>query len=302
MPRIAANDIDIEYDTFGQPDRPAVLLIMGLGMQLVAWPEDFCRALADAGFYVIRYDNRDVGLSTHMHHHGRPRLSWHMFRRAIGLPLRPRYTLDDMAADAIGLLDALQLRQAHLVGVSMGGMIAQIIATRWPERVLTLASIMSTSGAPGLPGPTPQAQTALLRRPPRAYYRPERRDDLVRFLQDTFHMLNSPGFPIDATLQRQRIRQGLDRALNPVGTLRQILAVAAAPDRSAALAGIRTPTLVVHGLDDPLLPVACGRDTAAKIPAARLVEVPGMAHDLSPGVCEQLLRHLVPHLRQARAA
>ncbi|GAA5785545.1 alpha/beta fold hydrolase [Chitiniphilus shinanonensis] len=302
MPRVNANQIEIEYETFGPPERPAVLLIMGLGMQLVAWPEDFCRALADAGFHVIRYDNRDVGLSSHLNHLGRPRLPWQMLKRALGLPLRPHYTLDDMTEDAVGLLDALGIRHAHVVGVSMGGMIAQLLAARWPERVLTLSSVMSSSGAPGLPGPTPAAQAALLRRPPRGFYRPERREDLVSFLQDTFHMLNSPGFPIDPALQRQRIREGLDRALNPVGSLRQIMAVAAAPDRSAMLAAIGAPTLVVHGLDDPLLPVACGRDTAAKIPGARLVEVPGMAHDLSPGVCDTLLQLLVPHLRREEAA
>jgi pimeloyl-ACP methyl ester carboxylesterase len=302
MPKVRANGIDIEYESLGDPSRPAVILIMGLGMQLVAWPDDFCQALADAGYRVIRFDNRDIGLSSHLDHLRTPSLPWFMIRHKLGFPVRAPYTLDDMAADTVGLMDALGIAKAHIVGVSMGGMIAQVVAGRFPERVLSLASIMSTTGARGLPGPTPAARNALLRRPPRGAYSPEHRDALVRHFVGVYKAIGSPGYPMTQEDMEIRIRRGLDRSIHPIGFIRQIMAIGASPDRSPMLRGIDKPALVVHGVDDPLVPIACGRDTAAKIPGATLVEVPGMGHDLAPGVCDRLLQALVSSTLSAKSA
>lgn len=295
MTQVAANHIQIEYETFGDPSNPAVLLIMGLGMQLLGWPEDFCRALAAHGYFVIRFDNRDIGLSSHLDHLGKPKLLWAALKHKLRLPIRPLYSLADMARDSLGLLDALHIQQAHVVGASMGGMIAQLVAVQAPQRVLTLTSIMSTTGAAGLPGPTKAAQTALLRVTPARLYQPAQREALIDFLQENWQVLHSPGFETPRDMQRERMRRSLDRSIHPQGVLRQLLAVAAGPDRSPQLARITTPTLVVHGTDDPLVPIACGRDTARKIPGARFEEIPGMAHDLPPGVCARLVPLLAAH-------
>ena len=299
MPRAHSNQIELEYQTFGLPDNPPVLLIMGLGMQLLGWPDDFCANLARAGYYVIRYDNRDVGLSTKLEHAGRPPLLLNMLRHSLGLRIPAPYTLDDMAADAMGLLDALQIPKAHIVGVSMGGMIAQLVVTHAPERALSLTSIMSSTSAPGLPGPTVAARACLTRRPPRKAYLPEQREMLVQFMLNNLRVLQSPGFPTPDELAAERIRASLDRSMYPAGVLRQLLAVVSAPDRSSLLAAIETPTLVIHGVNDPLIPVAAGKDTADKIPGAQFVPVHGMAHDLAPGVCARLEALLVPHFAAA---
>ncbi|GGP17907.1 alpha/beta fold hydrolase [Silvimonas iriomotensis] len=301
MPQIRANKIAIEYETFGQPDRPAVLLIMGLGMQLLGWPEDFCQALANQGYYVIRFDNRDIGLSSHMDCCGKPNLMWAAMKHKLGLPLKPPYSLADMADDAIGLMDVLGLPRAHVVGASMGGMIAQIVASKAPDRVISLTSIMSSSGAPGLPGPNAAAQAALLKRAAPSLYRPQHREALIDFLHQNWQVLHSPGFPTPEIVQRERIRRSLDRAIYPQGVVRQLMAVVAGPDRSALLGKLTVPSYVIHGTDDPLIPLACGQDTASKIPGARFEEVPGMAHDLAPGVCALLLDRLPPHFEAAAA-
>ena len=299
MPRAQSNQIELEYQAFGLPSNPPVLLVMGLGMQLLGWPEDFCQNLARAGYYVIRFDNRDVGLSTRLEQLGRPPLLLNMLRHSLGLRIPAPYTLDDMAADALGLLDALGIPRAHIVGASMGGMIAQLIVTHAPERALSLTSIMSTSSAPGLPGPTVAARACLTRRPPRRAYLPEQREVLVQFMLSNLRVLQSPGFPTPDEMAAERIRTSVGRALYPAGVLRQLLAVVSAPDRSGLLASITTPTLVIHGVDDPLIPIAAGRDTADKISGARFVAVHGMAHDLAPGVCARLEELLIPHWSEA---
>ncbi len=301
MPQIRVNKIAIEYETFGLPENPPVLLIMGLGMQLLGWPEDFCQVLANQGYFVIRFDNRDIGLSSHMECCGKPHLAWAIMKHKLGLPIKPPYSLADMADDAIGLLDVLGLPTAHVVGASMGGMIAQIVASKVPDRVLSLTSIMSSSSAPGLPGPNAAAQAAILKRAPHSLYRPQHREALIDFLHQNWQILHSPGFPTPEVVQRERIRRSLDRAIYPQGVLRQLMAVVAGPDRSALLGKLKVPTLVVHGTDDPLIPLACGQDTARKIPGARFEEIPGMAHDLAPGVCSLLLDRLPPHFEAAAA-
>lgn len=300
MPKIHANNLHIEYEFFGDPAHPTVLLVMGLGMQLVGWPDDFCQDLANSGYRVLRFDNRDIGLSSHLDHLGKPNLIWGLLKRRIGLPIRAPYSLADMAQDAVALLDALQIEQAHVVGASMGGMIAQLVAGMAPQKVLTLTSIMSSSGAPGLPGPTPRAQAALLKRPPKSAYHPAQRDRLVEHYLNNSRVIRSPAFPMSEDARRARIRRGLDRSIHPEGVLRQLLAIAQGPDRSPILQQIRQPTLVIHGKQDPLVPIDCGRDTARKIPGARLLEIDGMGHDLPPGVCQLLVDALVPHFRSVR--
>ncbi|AOY02089.1 alpha/beta fold hydrolase [Jeongeupia sp. USM3] len=299
MSQVSANGLQIEYERFGDPDAPAIVLVMGLGMQLIGWPDEFCQRLADAGFQVIRFDNRDIGLSSWLDHLGAPSLPWNLLKRRMGLAISAPYALDDMATDTLALMDALGLETAHIAGVSMGGMIAQLVAARAPQRVLSLASIMSTSGAAGLPGPTRAALAALIRRPPRNAYAEENRAAMIEWMMRNFAVIQSPGFPTPPEQQRARLHRSLARAVHPAGALRQLFAVAAAPDRSPLLATIRVPSLIIHGSHDPLIPPACGRDCAAKIPDARLVEVDGMGHDMAPGVCARLLELLPPHFHAA---
>lgn len=296
--RVLANGIHVEVEDTGadgsQAGRPVVLLIMGLGMQLVAWPTEFVQALVDAGFRVIRFDNRDIGLSQHFDHLGVPNVLWESMKHGMGLAVTAPYTVHDMAGDATGVLDALHIEQAHIVGVSMGGMVAQRIALSAPQRVLSLASIMSSSGARYLPGPKPHVLRALLGRP-------ERRDEraIVDHYVRLFKVIGSPGYPLDDAALRERILEAARRSYHPVGTLRQMVAIAADTRRADELLRIRTRTLVLHGLDDPLVPVACGHDTARRIPRAGFVTIEGMGHDLPPGVVERLLEHLVAHMRAA---
>jgi len=295
--KIRANGIDIEVEDTGadgrQAGRPAVLLIMGLGMQLVAWPPALVQALVDAGFRVIRFDNRDIGLSQHFDHLGVPNLLWEMVKLRLGMSVRAPYTLHDMALDAVGLLDVLGVERAHIVGVSMGGMIAQRVALAAPERCLSLASIMSTSGARGLPEPRAPVLRALLGRPASPG-----RDGVVAHYMKLLRVIGSPAYPITDDELRERIMAAVQRNHHPAGTVRQLAAVAADTGRRAAELGrLRLPTLVLHGKDDPLVPYPCGVDTAQRIPGARLVGIGGMGHDLAPGVVQRLLEPLVPHLQ-----
>ena len=298
--KIRANGIDIEVEDTGAgtPDapRPVVLLIMGLGMQLVAWPPELVQALVDAGYRVVLHDNRDVGLSHRFEALGKPNLIWQSIKYKMGLTPRAPYSLGDMAADSLGVLDALKIEAAHVVGASMGGMIAQRIALLAPQRTLSLTSIMSTSGAKGLPPPRPEVVRALLKRP--ADHRPQAvADHYVKL----FQVIGSPGFSTPEPELRERILKGVERGFYPVGTMRQMLAIMADVTRAAQLGRIRVPTLVVHGKADPLLPYPCGEDTARRIADAQLVGIEGMGHDLPPGVLERLLPPLLAHLHRADA-
>lgn len=298
--KIKANGIEIELEDTGadggQADRPVVLLIMGLGMQLVHWPPAFVSALVDAGFRVIRFDNRDVGLSTHLDHLGVPNLVWAGLQHKLGFSPRAPYTLHDMAQDALAVLDARGVARAHVVGVSMGGMIAQRLALAAPQRVASLTSIMSSSGARGLPSADPRIVKTLLSRPASAA--PQ---DVLDHYVRLFTAIGSPDFRVPEAEMRDRILAGISRSYRPVGTMRQLLAVVADDQRARELPRIACPTLVLHGHADLLVPFACGEDTAQRIPGARLVGIPGMGHDLPPGVVTQLLSHLIPHLDGARA-
>ena len=299
--KIKANGIDIEIEDTG-PDasgqqRPAVLLIMGLGMQLVAWPPAMVQALVDAGFRVIRMDNRDIGLSQKFDHLGKPNLVWASIKYKLGLTVKSPYSLHDMAADALAVLDALQVDKAHVVGVSMGGMIAQRVALAAPARVLSLTSIMSSSGARGLPQAEPGVMRVLLSRPAGSDA-----DSVINHYVRLFKAIGSPGFPVDDNELRERIALAVKRSFHPAGVLRQMAAIVADSRRATELAGLRVSTLVVHGKADPLVPFACGEDTAKRIPGASLVGIDGMGHDLPSGVVERVLAPLIPHLQTGRVA
>lgn len=294
--KIKANGIDIEVQDSGPVasgvSRPVVLLIMGLGMQLVAWPQEMIQALVDAGYRVICHDNRDVGLSQRLEALGKPHLLWQSLRYKLGLTPKAPYSLSDMAADSLAVLDALGVQCAHVLGVSMGGMIAQRLALAAPQRVLSLCSVMSSSGAKGLPQARPEVIRAMLQRP-----RSDSAQAVTEHYVHLFKVIGSPGFATPESTMRERIALGISRGYYPVGTLRQMLAVLADVDRAQQLARIKLPTLVVHGKADPLLPLAHGENTARRIAGAKLVVVEGMGHDLAPGVVQQLLAAWLPHLK-----
>jgi pimeloyl-ACP methyl ester carboxylesterase len=290
MPQVTANGALFEVETIGQRSNPALLLIMGLGMQLASWPDEFCIALADAGYFVIRFDNRDSGLSVKTT--SRVNMLSATLRYLLHLRVPAAYKLDDMAADSIGILDALGIEAAHVLGASMGGMIAQQIAAKYPNRVLSLISIMSSSGARNLPRPTPAASRVLLSRPPRRANFAKVVDHYVHL----FDVIGSPGFRMPEAELRPRLEKVLQRAYYPGGAARQLLAIVASGDRSHDLAKIRAPTLVIHGADDPLVRVAAGKDTAAKIQNAKLLVVPGMGHDLAAGLIPILTKAITKHL------
>ncbi|KIF82558.1 alpha/beta fold hydrolase [Noviherbaspirillum autotrophicum] len=293
MPIIATNGINLSYDIQGDPAGEPILLIAGLGLQLISWSDAFCRGLTEQGFRVIRFDNRDCGLSTKMDHFGKPHLPTVFFHSLFHLPLLNGYTLYDMAKDATGLLDELGIGKAHIVGASMGGMIAQIVAATSPHRTLTLTSIMSTSGRPGLPGPTLAAHNALFSSPDN----PRDINSVIDYFVKMFRVIGSPGHPTPEAELRRRVAQSVRRNVCPGGSARQIMAVAASGDRVALLRTIKAPSLVIHGSDDPLVPIACGRDTARWIPNATMHEIEGMGHDFPPALDAVLSDLIGAHCR-----
>ncbi len=292
--KVKANGIDIEVEDTGAgsgAERPVVLLIMGLGMQLVAWPPAVVQLLSDAGYRVIRFDNRDIGLSQHFDHLGTPNIVWAGIKHRLGWNIKAPYSLSDMAADSIGVLDALGVARAHVVGVSMGGMIAQRVALAAPDRVQSLTSIMSSSGARALPQADSKVMRVLFSRPANSS-----RDAIVAHYVRLYKAIGSPGFPTDEAELTRRIAVGVDRSFHPSGTLRQMVAIAADTTRAQELARINKPTLVLHGHADPLVPLAHGKDTAQRIPGALFAGIEGMGHDLAAGVVERLLPHMAPFL------
>ncbi len=296
--KVKANGIDIEVHDSGTgalDTRPVVLLIMGLGMQLVAWPPAVLQGLNDAGYRVIRFDNRDIGLSQQLDHLGTPNMLWAGLKHRMGWRIRPPYTLHDMAADSVGVLDALQVAKAHLVGVSMGGMIAQRVALAAPERIASLTSIMSSSGARDLPRADPRLMRILFSRPANGS-----RDAIVAHYVRLYQAIGSPGFPTDEAERVQRIGLAVDRNYHPSGVVRQMAAIAADSTRADELAQLRKPTLVLHGHADPLVPLAHGQDTARRIPGAQFAGIEGMGHDLAPGVVDRLMAHLAQFLLAQR--
>jgi len=273
--RVKANGLWLEVDDAGPRNAPAVLLIMGLGMQLTAWPDEFVAMLVARGFRVVRFDNRDIGLSEGFDHAGVPNLTLGALRYSLRLPLAAPYGVRDMAEDARGVLDALGIVRAHVCGASLGGMIAQHLAAAHPERVESLTLMMTTSGSRRLPGPTLRARAALLSRP-----RGTSLEARIQHSMFVFTTIGSPGFRPDPARFRERIAAGFARSYRPAGSPRQLLAVAADVDRTPLLARIAAPTQVIHGVHDPLVHVASGRDLVARIPGAVGDFIDGMGHDL----------------------
>lgn len=284
MPNLTANGIHLEYDEFGDRSASPLLLIMGLGAQMILWRDDFCAELANRGHRVIRFDNRDVGKSTWLDHLGTPdvlsAVSAALMRQPIsGAP----YSLRDMAADAAGLLDALDIHAAHVIGASMGGMIAQTLAIEHPNRVRSLTSIMSSTGNPDLPQPKPEAMTALLSP------QPDTREAAIERGIMVFRTIGSPGFPFDEVEIRALATLSWERGYNPAGVMRQLVAILSSGNRKEALAGIQVPSLVIHGKEDPLIPVEAGVDTAAAIGHAKLELIDGMGHDMPRPIWPRLI-------------
>jgi pimeloyl-ACP methyl ester carboxylesterase len=284
-------DVELAYETFGVPDRPAMLLVMGLATQMLGWRSAFCEQLAERGFFVIRYDNRDVGRSTKFASH-RPPTMGQLLRRD---PRAAAYTLADMADDGVGLLDRLGIDRAHVAGASMGGMIAQTIAFRHPERVLSLVSIMSNTGARRNGQPALGMYRVLLKRAPRD------REGYIAHNMEVFARIGSPGFPRDEDELRATAASSYDRGHDPAGAGRQLAAILASGDRTADLARIAVPTLVIHGTKDRLVAPSGGRATAKAIPGAKLVTVDGMGHDLPRGAWPQVIDAIAENAARAGA-
>jgi pimeloyl-ACP methyl ester carboxylesterase len=290
LPRCHANGIEIEYDAFGSPTDPAMLLIMGLSMQLTGWEPGFCTRLADRGFHVIRFDNRDMGLSTYFDEAGVPDVGAVLG----GDHSQVAYLLADLADDAAGLLTALGIEAAHAVGVSMGGMILQELLLRHPDRLLTACSIMSTTGAGDVGQPSPAAIAALLTPAP------TNREEAIAKGVASWRVFESPAYPHPEEYLREHEAAFYDRAFHPAGSARQLAAILASPDRTPGLKAVDTPTLVIHGEADPLVNISGGRATAAAIPDAELRTYPGMGHDLPPELWDSFVEEITKNTARAR--
>lgn len=297
MPDIQANGIQIHYDDQGNPDDPVMLLIMGFGAQMTLWPQEFIDAMVQRGFRVIRYDNRDVGLSEKLDGVKAPGLLKLTIYNKLGLTPKVPYSLADMAADGIGLLDALGIKQAHIVGASMGGMIGQHLAATYPERVLSFTQVFSTTGNPKLPPARKEAIRALISRP-----KSETEDALVDHGVMIARTIGSPDYPAPEDRLRERARANIRRSYYPQGATRHLSAIASDGDRRAMLRGITVPTLVLHGEADPLVPCEGGRDTADCIPGATIKTVPGWGHDLPLELLDDLSDTIADHARSVTAA
>ncbi len=267
--RVKVGEVELVYETIGDPGNPTLLLVMGLGMQLIHWDLELCEGLAERGFQVIRFDNRDAGLSTKI-----DAPVPNVMRAMAGLRIEAPYLLSDMADDSFGLLDQLGIERAHVAGVSMGGMIAQTMAIRQPERVLSLGSMMSTTGDRRVGTPKLRVWSVMMRRAP------EDRDAYIKYFVRVFRMIGSPDYRLDEADMRERAAATYDRCHNPAGTARQLGAILSSGSRTAALQRLDVPTVVIHGERDPLIPFRAGVATAKAIPRAELLAFPGMGHDL----------------------
>ena len=292
--QIVANGIGIELDDQGPAGAEPLLLIMGLGMQLIGWPDELVQLLVSRGFRVIRHDNRDVGLSQGFDHLGVPNLPVAAMRHALRLQVHAPYRIGDMADDALGVLDALGIAQAHVCGASMGGMIAQHLAARHPQRVKSLTLLMTTSGSRRLPQAPWSVQKVLMSRPDGSDA-----EAVVAHLLNVMSVIGSPAYPPEPARLQRRLRQSVQRAWRPAGTARQLAAVAADGDRTTLLLGIKSPTLVIHGEADPMVPVAAGRDLAQRIAGAQSDFIPGMGHDLPLQLLPRLADGITANARRA---
>lgn len=297
MTQIQANGITLEYDEHGDPAAPPILLVMGLGAQMTLWPAELVEALVERGFRVIRYDNRDIGLSQKFEGAKAPGMVRLLLLSRFGFKPRVPYTLADMAADGIGLLDALGIAKAHIVGASMGGMIAQHMAFSHPERVLSLTSIMSTTGNRKLPSGSKEAIGVLTKRPASMD-----EEVLVEHGLKVARTIGSPGYRLEDDKVRERTRALIKRSFYPAGLPRQFAAIVADGDRRERLRSVKAPTLVIHGEADPLVPLTGGEDTARTIAGARLTIIPGMGHDLPLALVDEIADAVAAHARAAAGA
>jgi len=296
MPTVTTSNtgITLFYEDHGSPDAAVILLVMGLGAQLTLWPDELVEALVGEGFRVIRYDNRDIGLSQKMEGQRAPSPAMQVLRKKIGFPAKVPYTLKDMADDGIGLMDALGIARAHVVGASMGGMIAQLMAVHHADRLASLTSIMSTTGSGRLPQAEKHAIDALT-----APLKALDEETVVAHGLNIARNIGSPGYPFDPEVQREKVLKGVRRSVYPAGLPRQLAAIIDDGDRTSRLAGVRVPTLVMHGEADPLVKLAGGEATAAAIPGARLVTFPGWGHDLPLALVDRIASEIAGHARAA---
>ncbi len=292
---VRANGIDLCYEIFGDPAAEPMIMIMGLGAQMIQWDDDLCRLLAARGFRVIRFDNRDIGKSGKLSGGKRLTAMELLKLRFLKIPVQAPYRLRDMAEDTIGLMDALGIKSAHLVGASMGGMIAQEIAISFPQRVRSLTSIMSTTGNPKVPPATREAMAILMAPPPTT------RDEFLARFAKTWKVLRVGSFPEDEALDRARAERTFERGLNPAGAGRQLRAVLASGSRKERLHAVKAPTLVIHGTVDPLVRPEGGKDTATSIPGAKLLMIEGMGHALPIPMWPQIIDAIDQHAHAASA-
>ncbi|MCK0129498.1 alpha/beta hydrolase [Erythrobacter sp. F6033] len=294
MPTIITPNTGIElfYEDNGNPDHEPILLVMGLGAQMVLWPDEFVEALVGEGYRVIRFDNRDIGLSQKMEGAKAPGLKMQVLRKMIGFPARVPYTLAEMADDAAGLLDALKIDRAHVVGASMGGMIVQLMGINHADKLLSLTSIMSTTGNPKVPQADKQAMEALI-----APLTSLEEQDLLAHGINVQQSIGSPGYPADPKRREEKVLKAIRRSVYPPGLPRQLAAIIDDGDRRERLKNVTTPTLVLHGEDDPLVKLEGGQDTAAHIPGAKLVTIPGWGHDIPVELIGRVTQEIVDHVK-----
>lgn len=295
MPSVEANGLLFEVELAGPADAPVVLLVMGLGMQKTAWPATLLAALHKGGFRTLIFDQRDTGLSSKIDAAGRPNIIWASIKQRLGMTVRAPYRIADMAADAMAIAKALGIERYHLVGASMGGMIGQHLAASAPPGLLSLCLIMSTSGAPGLPSARRDVMRVMMQKMPDN----ANEDALVARYVNIFKVIGSPDFPTPDAVLEARARISVRRNSSSDGTLRHMLSILVDGDRSALLENIKVATLVVHGVADPLLPLACGEDLARKIAHARLLTIPGMGHDFPDALMPMLAENLIEHFNAA---
>ena len=290
---VMANGLRLAYNEFGCPDDPPVILIMGLGTQMIAWHESFCQQLADQNLRVIRFDNRDVGLSEKIESESNFNPIMLALRKRFGFKLDVPYTLEDMANDAIGLIDALDIQQAHWVGASMGGMIAQILCANHPSRSLSLSSIMSTTGNPELPQPSPRVSFQLISRP-----KPSDQEAYLKHAIQTWRMIGSPAYPASDEYLVERTLRSLNRSYSPRGYRHHMAAIIHSGDRRPILRRIRIPTAVIHGKQDVLVPVEGGIDTAKNIRDSKLHLIEGMGHDIPKELYARIIRIITDNIQE----
>jgi proline iminopeptidase len=297
VPDIAANGLSFNYESLGNENDPPILLIMGLAAQMILWPDVFCRMLVDKGFRVIRFDNRDVGLSTHLDQLGVPNIALEYVKFAMRLPVKASYLIDDMAADTAALIDALGLKRPHVVGASMGGMIAQNLAANYPDKVASLTSIMSTTGRRSLPKPTWKTMRAIMQPPAK---RGDTQGAINRLVK-VFNAISSKTYPPDPAYLRDFCTRHVMRSNHPAGGARQLLAIAASDDRTYTVRNIKAPTLVMHGDEDKLVSPVCGMETAREIVygggKAKVSIIKGMAHDFPAPLLAQIADEIAAHCR-----